>query len=137
MLGGPTEALAMRIPRSMVLALAAACCLAACQREDAGPTPSPAPAASAPPATATVSAEDAADATARYDCQAGAIVLLLRDGRARALLPGGERYDLSRVAASDPPVYAGSALYFTVDARAAHLSQQDGSRELACTAAAG
>lgn len=124
----------MRIPQLAALALAAACCLAACRRDDAGHAPAPAastPAATAP-GPASLSAEDAADATARYDCEAGAVVLLLRDGRARALLPGGERYDLSRVAGSEPPVYAGSALYFRIDARAAHLSQQDGSRELVC-----
>ncbi|HVI58213.1 MAG TPA: hypothetical protein VM619_04990 [Luteimonas sp.] len=116
----------MRIPfHAIVLALALST-LAGCQREGPG---SPA-GDDARPAAQVAATDD--DATARYACDAGATVVVLRDGNARAALPGGERYDLSRVAGSEPAVYAGSSLYFTLGTGSAHLSQQDGSRELAC-----
>ena len=109
----------------LVLALSIA---AGCQREQAGPSSN----AASRPAGQAATTDDDADATARYACDAGASVVVLRDGTARAALPSGERYDLARVAGSEPAVYAGSSLYFTLGADAAHLSQQDGSRELAC-----
>ncbi len=117
----------MRSHVNAVLVVAAASCLAACHGDTAPATSAGAPASAQP------AAQESADASARYDCQAGTAVLVLGDGNARAELPGGERYDLSRVAGSDPAVYAGNSLYFTVGAGSAHLSQQDGSRELACT----
>ena len=70
--------------------------------------------------------------TQHYGCQAGTGVELLDDGTARVSLPGGERHTLTRVANSDPQVYAGDSLYFTIQEDAAYLSQQDGARELAC-----
>ena len=68
----------------------------------------------------------------RFDCQADTGVALLDDGSARVSLPGGERHSLARVANSDPSVYTGDSLYFTITPDAAYLSQQDGLRELAC-----
>jgi len=95
------------------------------------------------PATADTTGSTAASAPAapadpdaiRYDCQADTSVAVLADGTARVTLPGGERHELARVAGSDPEVYTGDSLYFTVGADAAYLSQQDGTRELACTRA--
>lgn len=118
----------MRIPPHAVVLVLTLSALAACQREQAGPSAS----GDGRPAGEAAKTLDDADATARYACDAGATVVVLRDGNARAVLPGGERYDLSRVAGSEPAVYAGSSLYFTLGADSAHLSQQDGSRELAC-----
>ena len=86
----------------------------------------------------------------RFDCQADTTVAVLDSGDARVSLPGGQRHVLSPVAGSDPQVYTGDTLYFTIDAGpadtaapgessagagTAHLSQQDGARELACTEA--
>ncbi|MGN7726088.1 hypothetical protein ACTJIL_09760 [Luteimonas sp. 22616] len=73
--------------------------------------------------------------TARYACQADTGVVVLDNRSARVSLPGGERHTLQHVADSDPQVYAGDSLYFTIQADSAHLSQQDGARELACTKA--
>src|SRR5690606_32333800 len=102
-------------------------CIAGCGERPAtdttGSTEAPAPPAPVDP-----------DAL-RYDCQADTSVAVLADGTARVTLPGGERHELARVADSDPEVYTGDSLYFTVGADAAHLSQQDGTRELACTRA--
>jgi len=94
------------------------------------------------PATTDTTASTATPAPAapvdpdalRYDCQADTSVAVA-DGTARVTLPGGERHELARVADSDPEVYTGDSLYFTVGADAAYLSQQDGTRELACTRA--
>src|SRR5690606_15542446 len=61
----------------------------------------------------------------RFDCQADTAVVVLND-TARVSLPGGERYTLQKIADSDPEVYIGDSLYFTLGADAAHLSQQDG-----------
>jgi hypothetical protein len=103
-------------------------CLTGCGDRSAVPAGAGAGATAGPPA----SGEDD-NATARYDCQADTAVVVLDDGTARVSLPGGERHTLERVADSRPHVYAGDSLYFTIDADAAHLSQQDGARELACT----
>ena len=88
-------------------------------------TPEPGTASKAP-----TSADE--HVTHRYSCQADTAVELLDDGTARVSLPGGERHTLTPVANSDPQVYTGDSLYFTVEEDTAHLSQQDGSRELAC-----
>ena len=91
----------------------------------------PEPVATAPPSADASSADE--HVTRRFSCQAGTGVELLDDGTVRVSLPGGERHALTRVAGSDPQVYTGDSLYFTIQAGAAHLSQQDGARELACT----
>src|SRR5690606_7296883 len=52
----------------------------------------------------------------RFDCQADTTVAVLDSGDARVSLPGGQRHVLSPVAGSDPQVYAGDTLYFTIDA---------------------
>jgi hypothetical protein len=85
--------------------------------------------------TAPAAAGEDDNVAARYACQADTDVVVLDDGSARVSLPGGERHTLNRIADSDPPVYAGDSLFFTIQADAAHLSQQDGARELACTQA--
>lgn len=105
-------------------------CLAGCGDRSAMPTDAGAGVETTPPASGE---ED--NLTARYGCQAETTVVVLDDGTARVSLPGGERHTLERVADSNPQVYAGDSLYFTVGADAAHLSQQDGARELACTKA--
>ena len=88
-----------------------------------------------PVATAPSPADASTDehVTRRFSCQAGTGVELLDDGTVRVSLPGGERHALTRVAGSEPQVYTGDSLYFTIQEGAAHLSQQDGARELACT----
>ena len=83
------------------------------------------PAKTAPPAPVDPDAR-------RFDCQGDTDVVVLY-GTARVTLPGGESYALQKVADSDPEVYVGDSLYFTLGADAAHLSQQDGMRELACS----
>ncbi|MDN5782693.1 MAG: hypothetical protein L0H23_11870, partial [Luteimonas sp.] len=106
-------------------------CLAGCgDRSPATPASAAiAPATPTPPA----SVEDDGNVATRYTCQADTEVVLLEHGAARVSLPGGERHSLERVAGSDPQVYAGDSLYFTLGADSAHLSQEDGARELACT----
>ena len=105
-------------------------CLAGCGDRSAIPADAGAGVETTPPASGE---ED--NVTARYDCQADTAVVIFEDGTARVSLPGGERHTLEQVADSNPQVYAGDSLYFTVGADAAHLSQQDGARELACTKA--
>ncbi len=118
---------------SIVTAAVIASCVAGC-----GDRPTPTADTAAPPTAAqTAPAKTATSAPAdpdarRFDCQADTGVVLL-DGTAQVTLPGGESYALQKVADSDPQVYVGDSLYFTLGADAAHLSQQDGMRELACS----
>jgi hypothetical protein len=104
-------------------------CLTGCGDRSATPADAAGAGATSGP---SASGEDD-NATARYACQADTAVVVLDDGTARVSLPGGERHTLERVADSSPQVYAGDSLYFTINADEAHLSQQDGARELACT----
>lgn len=90
------------------------------------------PAATATPPAKTATPVPVDPDARRFDCQADTAVVVLND-TARVSLPGGERYTLQKIADSDPEVYIGDSLYFTLGADAAHLSQQDGMRELACT----
>ena len=76
--------------------------------------------------------DEGADVAMHYTCEAGTGVALLRDGNARVSLPDGSRVDLERIVGSKPTVFTGSSLYFTTGDHGAHLSQQDGSNELAC-----
>jgi guanyl-specific ribonuclease Sa len=110
-------------------------CLAGCGDRSAVTTDTGTDTAAAPAKAeaAPAAAGEDDNATARYACQADTAVVVLDDGTARVSLPGGERHTLERVADSDPQVYAGDSLYFTIQADSAHLSQQDGARELACT----
>ncbi len=115
---------------SLVTAAVIASCVAGC-----GDRPTPTVDTAAPPAAAQTAPAKAAPAdpdARRFDCQADTGIVLL-DGTAQVTLPGGESYALQKVADSDPQVYVGDSLYFTLDADAAHLSQQDGTRELACS----
>src|SRR3546814_305783 len=98
---------------------------------DIADTTTPPAAAEAPAAKTATPAPVDPDAR-RFDCQADTAVVVL-DGTARVTLPGGELHALQKVAESDPEVYVGDSLYFTLGADAAHLSQQDGMRELACS----
>jgi hypothetical protein len=111
-------------------------CLAGCGDHSAATeTDSDAARAGTATETAPAAAGEDDNVAARYACQADTDVVVLDDGSARVSLPGGERHTLNRIADSDPPVYAGDSLFFTIQADAAHLSQQDGARELACTQA--
>lgn len=116
-------------------------CLAGCGDRSAVTTDTGTDTAAAPAkAEAATEAAPAAageddNVTARYACQADTGVVVLDNRSARVSLPGGERHTLEHVADSDPQVYAGDSLYFTIQADSAHLSQQDGTRELACTKA--
>lgn len=91
------------------------------------------PAVQAPePAAAPVQAPAVdADALARYDCGAGVSVILLKNDKARATIPGQPTVDLGKIADSTPSVYTGANLYFDIGDGDAHLSQEDGT-ELAC-----
>lgn len=109
------------IAAAFLLSLTAGCGERPATADTTGSTAIPAPAAPVDPGALG------------YDCQAETSVAVLVDGTARVTLPGGERHELARVAGSDPAVYAGDSLYFTVGADAAYLSQQDGTRELACS----
>ena len=108
-------------------------CLAGCgdRSEDTAASAAPPAAADTTPAKTATPAPMDPDAR-RFDCQGDTDVVVL-DGTARVTLPGGESYALQKVADSDPEVYVGDSLYFTLGADAAHLSQQDGMRELACS----
>src|SRR3546814_9553218 len=85
------------------------------------------PAAAEAPAAKTATPAPVDPDARRFDCQADTAVVVL-DGTARVTLPGGELHALQKVAESDPEVYVGDSLYFTLGADAAHLSQQDGMR---------
>ena len=120
-----------------VLAATVLLCAAAAgcgDRPAATAAQTPEPGTTAPPPAEGPGTDE--HVTRRFSCQAGTGVELLDDGTVRVSLPGGERHALTRVAGSEPQVYTGDSLYFTVQEGAAHLSQQDGTRELACTDAA-
>ncbi len=115
---------------TMLLCAAAAGCG---DRSSATAMDAPDPGNTTSPPTTAPGADE--HVTRRYSCQADTAVELLDDGTARVSLPGGERHTLTRVADSVPQVYTGDSLYFTIREDAAHLSQQDGARELACSRA--
>jgi len=129
---------------SISMATALLTCLAGCGERATPESAVPATdtATPAPRATGPTAAESDEGVVHRFDCQADTTVAVLDNGDARVSLPGGERHVLSPVAGSEPQVYTGDSLYFTIGtsvddagARTAHLSQQDGMRELACNAA--
>ena len=101
-----------------------------CNRNDAGRPPDSKPAADSTPAAAT--SGDATAVTMRYACYGNTNVEVLGADRARAALPDGHTVDLTRVADSMPPVFAGGSLYFAIGSTDAHLSQEDGKNELTC-----
>ena len=105
--------------------------LAGCNRNDAGRTPETAPAAASTPAP-TAETNDPA-VTMRYACDGDTKVEILGDS-ARAELPDGGVVNLTKVAGSMPPTFAGGSLYFAIGSSDAHLSQEDGTNELACQA---
>lgn len=117
------------VPAAAMILLGA---VAGCSDRQAASPPqrAPATARAAPP----VASEEGQHVARRYTCQADTGVVLLDNGTARVSLPGGERHTLTSVADSEPQVYTGDSLYFTLQGKSAHLSQQDGARELACTA---
>ena len=118
---------------SIFVAIAIASCAAGCGDRSAATANTDVPPAAAETTPAKTATPAPVDPDARrFDCQAGTDVVVL-DGTARVTLPGGESYALQKVADSDPEVYVGDSLYFTLGADAAHLSQQDGMRELACS----
>jgi hypothetical protein len=104
--------------------------LAGCNRHDAGQAPETTPAA-APSAPRSESNDPAI--TMRYACQGDTRIEILGE-RARALLPDGRVVDMVKVAGSMPPTFTGDSLYFAIGSNDAHLSQEDGGNELACTA---
>src|SRR3546814_1468302 len=110
---------------SIITAAVIASCVAGCGDRAATTADTTTPPAAAETATPAPVDPDAR----RFDCQADTAVVVL-DGTARVTLPGGELHALQKVAESDPEVYVGDSLYFTLGADAAHLSQQDGMREL-------
>lgn len=108
--------------------------LAGCGNADNAPaTAEQAPAGkTAAPATNPASSPAPADVATRYACDPDTVVDVLEGGQAaRATLPDGTRVDLGKVEGSDPPVYRGLNLFFTIGDGQAHLSQESG-RELAC-----
>ena len=118
---------------SIFVAIAITSCVAGCGDRPAATANTDVPPAAADTTPAKTATPAPVDPDARrFDCQAGTDVVVL-DGTARVTLPGGESYALQKVADSDPEVYIGDSLYFTLGADAAHLSQQDGMRELACS----
>lgn len=119
----------MRILSPLLSALLPALLLAGCKAEHNTPAPvaqtptTPAPAKSIAPPTA--------DVVTRFACDPDTVVDILKDGRAQVSLPDGLQVGLGKIANSDPPVYTGANLYFTISGNQAHLSQDNG-RELAC-----
>lgn len=105
--------------------------LAGCNRNDAGRAPEATPAATSTPAPAAASNDPAI--TMRYACDGDTRVEILGDS-ARAVLPDGRVVSMTKVAGSMPPTFAGDSLYFAIGSSDAHLSQEDGSNELACQA---
>lgn len=119
----------MRIPSAIVLiALAAGCTADRDDAANAGTIDMPAAAAPAAPP-----ADEDPNVVMRYACDADTVVVVLRNGSARVSLPEGRDVDLSRIAGSQPPIFAGSSLYFTVGDEQAHLSQGDETNELVCS----
>ena len=105
--------------------------LAGCNRNDAGRTPEAAPKPASAPAPAAESNDPAV--TMRYACDGDTKVEILGDN-ARAVLADGRVVSLAKVAGSMPPTFAGGSLYFAIGSSDAHLSQEDGTNELACQA---
>src|SRR3546814_9285654 len=116
---------------SIITAAVIASCVAGCGDRAATTADTTTPPAAAETATPAPVDPDAR----RFDCQADTAVVVL-DGTARVTLPGGELHALPKVADSDPEVYVGDALYFTLGADAAHLSPQEGMSQLASSAKA-
>jgi hypothetical protein len=112
------------IPVALLLA-------AGCNRNDTGRAPETTPAATSTPAPATESNDPAV--TMRYACDGDTKVEILGDS-ARAVLPDSRVVNLTKVAGSMPPTFAGGTLYFAIGSSDAHLSQEDGTNELACRA---
>jgi len=106
--------------------------LAGCNRDDAGRAPEATPAAASTPAPAAEKSNDPA-VTMRYECDGDTKVEILGDS-ARAVLPDSRVVNLTKVAGSMPPTFAGGSLYFAIGSSDAHLSQEDGTNELACRA---
>ena len=120
---------------SIITAAIIASCAAGCGDHAASTVDTTTPPAAAEASAAKTATPTPVDPDARrFDCQADTAIVVLH-GTARVTLPGGESHALQRVADSDPEVYIGDSLYFTLGADAAHLSQQDGMRELACSEA--
>lgn len=106
--------------------------LAACSPGPGGGAAVQAPTGDKPSAaTGHASAAMPADVATRYACDPDTVVDVLEDGRARVTLLDGRKIELGRITGSDPPVYRGDNLFFTVGQDKGHLSQESG-RELAC-----
>ena len=105
--------------------------LAGCNRNDTGSAPEATPSAASAPATNAENNDPAV--TMRYACDGDTKVEILGDN-ARAVLPDSRVVSLTKVAGSMPPTFAGGSLYFAIGSNDAHLSQEDGSNELACRA---
>ena len=105
--------------------------LVGCNRKDTGSAPEATPSAASAPATTAENNDPAV--TMRYACDGDTKVEILGDN-ARAVLPDSRVVSLTKVAGSMPPTFAGGSLYFAIGSNDAHLSQEDGSNELACRA---
>jgi hypothetical protein len=105
--------------------------LAGCNRNDTGRTPEATPAPASASAPAAKSNDPAV--TMRYACDGDTKVEILGDS-ARAVLPDSRVVNLTKVAGSMPPTFAGGSLYFAIGSSDAHLSQEDGTNELGCRA---
>ena len=118
----------MRILLPLLSALLSTLLLAGCNADH---TPAPTAQAPATPAPAKEIAPPAADVITRFACDPDTVVDILTDDRAQVSLPDGQQVGLGKVANSDPPVYTGANLFFTISGDQAHLSQDSG-RDLAC-----
>lgn len=124
----------MRIPSAVVLiALLAGCTAGHDDAADAGTTDGMPAASNAPAAPVAPPADEDPNVVMRYACDADTVVVVLRNGSARVSLPEGRDVDLSRITGSQPPIFAGNSLYFTVGDEQAHLSQGDEINELVCS----
>ncbi|MDH5823533.1 hypothetical protein QFW77_11105 [Luteimonas sp. RD2P54] len=101
--------------------------LTACQAK------SPEPQATEPsPAQAPAAADDEV-VQARYACDDGNRVELIREGRvARVRMSDGRTVRLGAIAGSTPPTWADVGLRLVVDDDYVELSQEDGGRSLRC-----
>src|SRR3546814_6871734 len=109
----------VRSKLSIIAAVAIASCAAGCGDRPAATANTDAPPAAAQTTPAKTATPAPVDPDARrFDCQADTGVVVL-DGTARVTLPDGERYTLQKVADSDPQVYVGDSLYFTLGVEAA------------------
>lgn len=115
--------------KTLLLPILCTALLAAC-----GPSspPATAPANETPPPPAAP-AEDSEPVTARYACQGGNRVDLIREGRvARLSLSDGRMVRLGEVAGSRPRTWMDVGLRFVVGDDYVELGQLDGARTLAC-----